>query len=148
MAEIHLITSKHALWDETISLAEKCSWRAGPFLALKMKHNEFKEWERVCVACADGKAVGFCTFVEKDELHEKYPFSPFIGFMFVDERYRGNRLSELMIRKVSAYAGELGHEKIYIMSGEVGLYEKYGFLKLGSYETIYGSVEQLFVKSL
>ncbi|MDE7170613.1 MAG: GNAT family N-acetyltransferase [Oscillospiraceae bacterium] len=148
MTEIHLMTPGHALWDEIISLAETCSWRAGPFLAEKMKHNEFKGWERVCAACVDGKAAGFCTLAEKDELPEKYTFSPFIGFMFVDEPYRGKRLSELMIDKVCAYARELGYEKIYIMSGEIGLYEKYGFQKLGDYETIYGSVDQLFVKSL
>ncbi|MDE6280730.1 MAG: GNAT family N-acetyltransferase, partial [Oscillospiraceae bacterium] len=100
MTEIHLMTPGHALWDEIISLAETCSWRAGPFLAEKMKHNEFKGWERVCAACVDGKAAGFCTLAEKDELPEKYTFSPFIGFMFVDEPYRGKRLSELMIDKV------------------------------------------------
>lgn len=148
MTEIHLMTLEHALWDETISLAEKCSWRAGPFLAVKMKHNEFKEWERVCAACVDGEVAGFCTFTEKDELPEKYVFTPFVGFMFVDELYRGKRLSESMIHKVSSYARGLGYEKIYIMSGETGLYEKYGFLRLGDYETIYGSVDQLFVKSL
>ncbi len=38
--------------------------------------------------------------------------------------------------------------KKYISSaGEIGLYEKYGFEKLGDYETIYGSIDQLFVKS-
>ena len=67
--------------------------------------------------------------------------------MFVDERFRGNRLSEKMIEAVSNYAKENGYAKIYIMSGEVGLYEKYGFDKIGDYETIYGSVDQLFVKS-
>ena len=34
------------------------------------------------------------------------------------------------------------------MSGEVGLYEKYGFRKIGDYGTIYGSVEQLFSREL
>ena len=34
------------------------------------------------------------------------------------------------------------------MSGEVGLYEKYGFEKVGDYETIYDSVDQLFVKTI
>ena len=34
------------------------------------------------------------------------------------------------------------------MSGEIGLYEKYGFVKLGDYETIYGSVDQLFVQPI
>ena len=34
------------------------------------------------------------------------------------------------------------------MSGEVGLYEKYGFEKLGDYATIYGTTDQLFAKNI
>lgn len=98
-------------------------------------------------ACVNGKVVGFCTIAERDELPEEYEFTPFIGFVFVDEQYRGNRLSELMLQRATLYAGELGYEKIYLMSGEIGLYEKYGFKKLGDYETIYGEIDQLFVKS-
>ena len=30
------------------------------------------------------------------------------------------------------------------MSGEVGLYEKYGFTKIGDFATIYGDTDQLF----
>ncbi len=67
---------------------------------------------------------------------KKYVFSPFIGFVFVDENYRGKRISETLIKKVIEYANELGYENIYIMSGEQGLYEKYGFEKIGDYETI------------
>jgi len=112
-----------------------------------MRQNEFKDWERVVVAVVDGKAVGFCTIAEKDELPDEYEFSPFIGFLFVDEPYRGSRLSEIMIRKAIQYVNQLGYEKIYIMSGEIGLYEKYGFEKLGDYETKYGSVDQLFART-
>ena len=72
------------------------------------------------------------------------PFPPFIGFVFVDEHYRGRRLSELMIQNATAYAHELGYDKVYIMNGEIGLYEKYGFRKLGDYQAIYGTVDQLF----
>lgn len=60
----------------------------------------------------------------------------------------GRRLSEVMIQKIISYAKELGYEKIYIMSGETGLYEKYGFIKLGDYETIYGWTDQLFVQTI
>lgn len=148
MTEVHLMTQGHQYWEETISLAENCSWKAGPFLAEKMRKNEFKEWERVCAACVDGKVAGFCTVAEKDELPEGYMFTPFIGFVFVDDVYRGNRLSEMMIQNAVLYARKVGYEKIYIMSGEIGLYEKYGFVKLGNYETIYGTVDQLFVKTI
>jgi predicted N-acetyltransferase YhbS len=113
-----------------------------------MQKNEFNEWERVCAICVNGKVAGFSTFTERDELSEQYDFTPFIGFVFVDERYRGKRLSELMIQSIISYAKELGYEKVYIMSGEIGLYEKYGFVKLGNYETVYGSVEQLFVQPI
>lgn len=147
MIEIHSLTQGHKYWDEVILLAEKCSWKAGTLLAGKMKNNDFAEWERVFAARVDKRVVGFCTLTEKDELPQKYGFTPFVGFVFVVEAYRGNRLSEAMIKSAVSYAYELGYKEIYIMSGEVGLYEKYGFKKLGDYETIYGSVDQLLVKS-
>ncbi len=147
MTEICSMTQGHKYWNETMSLATKCSWKAGLFLAQKMKDNDFLIWERVFAACVNGKVVGFCTIAERDELPEEYEFTPFIGFVFVDEQYRGNRLSELMLQRATLYAGELGYEKIYLMSGEIGLYEKYGYKKLGDYETIYGEIDQLFVKS-
>lgn len=134
----------HKLWNETVTFAEHCSWKAGVHLAERMRENEFLDWERVFVACDGERIVGYCTFVEKDELSEIYHFSPFIGFVFVDENYRGKRISEMMIKRVMEYANELGYDVVYIMSGEQGLYEKYGFQKLGDYETIYGTTEQLF----
>lgn len=146
--EIYLMTAEHKYWKEVISFAEKCSWKAGPFLAKKMKENELKEWERVCAVYVNGEVAGFSTFTEKDELAEQYDFKPFIGFVFVGEQYRGRRLSEMMIQNIIAYAKELCFEKVYIMSGEIGLYEKYGFVKLGDYETIYGSIDQLFVQAI
>ena len=72
-----------------------------------MKNNDFNTWERVFVACVNGKVAGFCTLAEKDELPEEYQFTPFIGFVFVYEPYRGNRLSELMIQSAILYAREI-----------------------------------------
>lgn len=148
MIKVYLMTEEHKYWKQTISFAENCSWKAGHFLAKRMIENEFQEWERVCVICVDGEVAGFATFTEKDELPERYVFTPFIGFVFVDEQYRGRRLSEKMIQSIISYAKRLEYEKIYIMSGEMGLYEKYGFVKLGDYETIYGTIDQLFVQDI
>lgn len=49
-----------------------------------------------------------------------------------------------MNQSIISYTKELEYDKIYIMSGEIGLYEKYGFIKLGNYETI----DQLFVQDI
>ena len=138
----------HPLWEQTLAFAEKCSWKAGPYLANMMRKNEFLPWERVVAACEDGRVIGFCTFTEKDELPEKYGYSPFIGFVFVEEGSRGRRISEKMISCAAEYAGTLGYKTVYLMSGEKGLYEKYGFEKIGDYETVWGTVDQLFYKKV
>ena len=146
--EILTLQQGHPLWEEAIRFARNCSWKAGPYLAGRMRKNEFKGWECVIVAVEHGHIAGFCTFSEKDELSDQYSFSPFIGFVFVDEKYRGMRLSGQMIDHVVSYAKELGYQTIYIMSGEHGLYEKYGFEKIGDYETICGTTEQLFQRTI
>ncbi len=142
--EIQMIQKGHILWDKTISFAQSCSWKAGPYLADRMKVNSFKDWERVIVAVENENIVGYCTFSEKDELSEEYDYSPFIGFVFVDERHRGKRVSEKMIQYTLSYAKSIGYRTVYIMSGEHGLYEKYGFEKIGDFHTIYGTTDQLF----
>lgn len=148
MEEIAVMSYGHIHWNETAEFSKNCSWRAGAFLAQKMKANDFERNERVIAAYIDGSIAGFCTYTNKDELPEEYDFTPFIGFLFVDELYRGQRLSERMIAAACDCAKAQGHETIYVMSGEIGLYEKYGFKKIGDYETIYHSIDQLFSKKL
>ena len=146
--EISLLTARHPLWEKTMAFAETCPWKAGPYLANMMKKNDFLEWERV-IAAHDGDTIlGFCTLTAKDELPDQYPYTPFIGFVYVDERYRGNRISQRMIDGAAAYARSLGYQTIYLMSGEQGLYEKYGFEKIGDFPTVFGTVDQLFMKSI
>ena len=146
--EIHIMKRGHEYWDVTAKFALDCSWKAGGYLAKLMYENLFEDNERVLVVLIDGDIAGYCTYVNKDELAGEYDFAPFIGFMFVDERYRGKRLSEKLIQAACNHAEDNGFTKIYIMSGEVGLYEKYGFKYLGMYKTIYDTEEQLFEKDI
>ena len=135
-------------WAKGKRCCLNCAWKAGPFLAKQMKENGFLPWERVLAACEGEEIVGFCTLSQKDELPENLPYAPFIGFVFVEERRRGRRISQEMIDRAARYAKTLGYRCVYIMSGEQGLYEKYGFRKIGDFETIYGTTDQLFEKEL
>ena len=146
--EITLMTYAHPLWEKTIAFAENCSWRAGKFLANMMRENSFSDIERVLVAHEGDRIVGFCTFSEKDALPGNSGYTPFIGFVFVDENSRGKRVSEKMIGEACKYAKDIGYEAMYIVSGEHGLYEKYGFEEIDELETIYGDVDQLFKKAI
>ena len=148
MEKIEILKFGDELWDRVINYAETCSWGAGRVLAGKMSENDFEANERVVVALHDGDIAAFCTFSDRDELPPEYDFGPFVGCVFVDEKFRGRRLSGKLIEAACGLAREQGFTAIYLMSGEVGLYEKYGFRKIGDYGTIYGSVEQLFARDL
>ena len=144
---IAAITSESPLWQSLIGYAEGCSWRAGPYLARAMRENRFADWERVFVAVHNDKIAGYCTFVKEDCIPDVEYF-PFIGFVFVDEEFRGARLSQRLINSAIDYARELSFNCIYISSGEKGLYEKYGFSKIDEKEDSYGNREQVFIKKI
>ena len=146
--ELLVLNKECPFWQKAIDFANNSSWSAGPFLANKMKANDFLEWERVVVAAINNEIVGYCSFTKYDELPAEHNISPFIGFVFVDEQYRGKRISEKMIDAAITYAKTLGYQKVYLMSSEKGLYEKYGFIKIGDYTTIFKTIDQLFYKSI
>ena len=90
------ITSSDELWCKARNYAESCSWRAGSVLANAMDNNVFNDWERVIVAVDNEKICGYCT-VSKTDCIPDVDYTPYIGYMFVDEEYRGNRLSQKLI---------------------------------------------------
>ena len=94
--EISVMTYGHPLWENTISFAENCSWKAGPYLAKMMRNKEFSETERVFVASEGDEIIGYCTFAKKDELLDDAQYTPFIGFVFIDEK---SRVKGLIINK-------------------------------------------------
>ena len=120
------LTHEDAQWADLATYAAACSWSAGPHLAGMMRANTFTDWERVFVASIGDQIAGFCSFAKTDCIPD-VPYTPYIGFLFVDEHYRGHRISEKMIRVVLSHAKDLGFDRVYLVSDHVNLYEKYGF---------------------
>lgn len=135
------------LWEKVIWYANDCPWEAGPILAEKMIQNNFSDWERVFVAIEDDKIVWFCTFTKDDGI-PNCEYAPFVGFIFVDEGYRGQRLSERLIDSVEEYAKTLDFKNLYIVSDHRWLYEKYGFKKIDESIDAHGRRETIFCKTI
>lgn len=135
-----------ALWESLAQYANDCSWRAGKTLAGQMREEGFSGWERVFVALDNGAIAGYCTLTERDCIPD-VPYTPYIGFVFVGEAYRGMRLSEALIRFALAYAKELGFQCVYLISDHVNLYEKYGFVKVDEKQAPWGAMETIFMHS-
>ncbi len=135
------------LWEAAISFADSCSWEAGPFLANEMRKNKFVDWERVFVALLENEIIGFCTLTKTDCI-PNVEFSPFIGFVFVKEEFRGNRFSQSLIKEATNYAKKVGFNEVFLVSAEKGLYEKYGFQKIDEKLDVYGSIQQVFCRKV
>ena len=148
MTQICVMDASHEKWEIVAEFAQHCSWGTGKTLARFMRAGSFKAWERVFAVFEKESAAGFCTLTEKDELDPKYPHTPLIGFVFTEKQYRGHRLSQRLVEKASEYAASCGYDKVYVMSGEKGLYEKYGFSYIGDFDSIYGGADGLFCKEI
>lgn len=142
--EIRILDREDIYWNRTIEMAEKCSWRAGASLAKRMRENMFEDFECPFAVVEYDKIVGFCTITKTDYI-PNCTYTPWIGFVFVDEKYRGNRVSEKMIKKVFEYAKREGFEKIYIATGEENLYEKYGFVQIDTLESYGNTLETILM---
>lgn len=115
MIEIKFLKSTDEYWDTMIDYVQNCSWRAGKSLANKMKTGYFTKWQCVVGVWYDNKIVGFSTFVESDSI-DNSGYQPFIGYIYVNPNYRGQRLSEVMIKEIIVCARKMGLKKnIYIV---------------------------------
>jgi GNAT superfamily N-acetyltransferase len=147
--DIVMLDERHPLWQKTADYAHICPWSAGPWLARMMKGGGIRGIERVFAACEGEDILGFCLFCEKDGLPERLSgFTPFAACVFVDEKRRGSRISQSMLEAVEGYARSLGYRELYLKSEHRGLYEKYGYRLIDTFEPNRGPADQLFSKPL
>ena len=143
--DFRTITSSDELWCKVRNYADGCSWRAGKTLASAMDHNEFSDWERVIVVVDNEKICGYCT-VSKTDCIPDADYTPYIGFIFVGEEYRGNRLSQQLIEHAVDYIKNVGYHRVYIVSDHENLYEKYGFHIIDRKISPWGSKEKIYIR--
>lgn len=135
------------LWERAARYAEGCSWQpTGKGLSTRMMKKEFADWERVFVALENNEIAGFCALTKTCSL-SPVEYMPFIGFVFVGEPYRGNRISEKLCLFATQYAKTVGFDIVYLYSYIVNLYEKYGFTKIDEKEAPWGVRQSIFMKN-
>ena len=112
-----------------------------------MDHDTFTEWERVVAALDQQKICGYCTVTKTDCIPD-VSYTPYIGYLFVGEKYRGKRLSQKLIQYAMDYLKSIGFEQVYIVSDHENLYEKYGFNVIDRKAAAWGTVEKIYVQKL
>ena len=137
------------LADELLSFIENCSYEAKDHIAGLVRNWEFSDWETMFAAKADGKVIGMASALKEDY----YPMPelfPWVSCIFVDEDYRGQRISGRLIDYANGYLKKQGFEKSYIPTcpGNVGLYEHYGYSFVKEITNYGGDNDLLYVKEI
>lgn len=145
--EIKIIETDDELKNRVISYAETCSWDAGHNFSLLLKDGLYTDWERAIVALDGETIAGYCNVLKEDCL-PGLPYSPYIGYLFVDERYRGQRLSQSLTLFAEDYLRNLGFREVYLITDHNNLYEKYGYVYIESKVAPWGETEKIYVKKL
>lgn len=141
------ITSSDDMWKEVSQFAQNCSWRAGKSLSQNMSDNTFTDWERVIVALHENDIAGYCT-VAKSDCIPNVSYTPYIGYMFVDEKYRGQRLSQKLISYAMSYLQALGFQQVFLVSDHENFYEKYGFKVIDKKMAPWGEIEKIYMREI
>ena len=144
---IHIIKKTDSLWIPVAEYAETCSWDACGKMAAFMREGRFNDWERIFIAEENGNFMGFCALLTP----KGFPgseYTPLLKWLFVDEKYRGQRISQKLIEVASEYSKNLGYGQIFLTTWHKGLYEKYGFIKIRDKEVRDGYFEGVYAKNI
>ena len=131
-----------------ITEIRECEWSAAKLLADILEQNRFNDLlgggELLVMADGD-ELVGFCTLTQNDCVKDDSLY-PWIGFLFVNEGYRGHRYSQALVECACSLAAEQDYDCVYIATDHIGLYEKYGFTYLENRIDIYGDDSRIYYK--
>lgn len=115
---------------ELLAKIAGCDWSAARFLTDLLTKNEFNAllggWGEILMLTEGDELISFLTYTGQDAVRDE-SLTPWIGFVFTQPKYRGNRYAGLLLSHAEGMAAQMGYRKIYIATDHVGLYEKYGY---------------------
>lgn len=129
----------------------KSDWGAGQYLYQLLRENSLKrmvgETALVPMLVDENRLISFCTFAPLDDI-QPTDLSPWIGFAYTFPQYRGHRYLGLLLDYAECIAAIMGREYIYISTGHIGLYEKYGYDFFKMDKDIGGEDSRVYRKAL
>lgn len=131
-------------WLEEIKNSD---WVAGQYLYGLLKKRELKalcgENTKFLMLTNGGALISFCTYAEQDDVREPL-LTPWVGFVYTFPKYRGKRRMGKLLEHAYLLAKADGYKQIYISTGEIGLYEKYGYSFWKMMKDIHGEDSRIY----
>ena len=113
-------------WLEQIG---KSDWSAGQELYELLREDKFRdrsgETSKVLMLVDEDELISFCIYAEMDDIQPTM-LTPWVGFVYTFPEYRGHHYFGKLLQEAERLARAENVRELYISTGHVGLYEKYG----------------------
>lgn len=143
---------KSDIKETALKQLKNCKWTFSETLVKFIETDTFyqqlgKESNLLLLVNRDNDIAAFLTLSEKYVVDDE-KLSPWIGFVYTFEKYRGNRYSGLLIEKACDIAKERGHKKVYIATEHKNFYENFGFNYIENRVTIYNTYARIYYRNI
>ncbi len=137
--------------DHWLSEIQKSDWSAGKYLYELLRDQKLRELcggsTKTLLLVEEGKLLAFCTYAEQDDIRES-SLTPWVGFVYTFPEYRGKRRVGKLLEYAYMLAKKNGHNNIYISTGEIGLYEKYGYRFWKNMKDVSGEDSHVYITDI
>lgn len=137
--------------ERLIEKIEASDWTAGRFLGELLRNGTFFDMlggtGEVFLLMDGDNLASFLTLTGQDSVRDE-TMTPWVGFVFTFPQYRGHRNAGILLEHAEKMAASRGHQRLYIATDHVGLYEKYGYTYQENRIDYWGSDQRVLFKEL
>lgn len=106
------------------------------------------DFPQIVAVTENEEIIGSYSFVAKELVKDNHNYTPWLGTLFVKEKYRGRHYSPLLIENACQRVQKMGYNHLYLATDHIGLYEKFGFEEIGLGLYLWGESTKFYRKSI
>lgn len=146
--QFEIITKNSKLTAELLNILQKEWPEAYGWLTDIIDDWSLTDLPRIVVATEKEEIIGCYSLVAEELVKDNHGYAPWLGVLFVREKYRGKHFSPELIKNACQHVKEMGYNSLYLATEHIGLYEKFGFAEIGLGIYLWGMPTKFYRKDV